>query len=384
MRIQCIRENHFLILAFLLISLISSAPTLAQEETTNAEELFRWFPEGGYSWMYHLDKYNLERGKGFEGLKFVLGREGRIFPYEPLPPALQEKFDSRTVGQLARIRIAKFKEGDKVAGGDKPTGIGYIGGKSYTYTDVGEVLFVYRFTDLDALIAESLKAAEIVTTEQRLIERPVYSFSFKGEGAKSTNYYAYATDTQELLVAQRPELLQKMIAAGYGRELSMLDDQEYASLWELTPTLGQQWYMMNLRLKEEIQLEQMRKAGEPEGKIADLEEKMSTGNPMNLRDWHVDEKFSDRAIHIFGDEESAKKFYDWIQQRPKMSQTSEASKISRDYWQSREKNRKISVDGIYVYVITTYDGELLTRLQALREEDERQKKEEAEKEKQKQ
>lgn len=359
---------------FALFALISLANV--QEELT-PEDIFRWVPEGEYSRIYHLDKVALEKADTLEWFETVTGHWPQQFPYEPLPVSMKDEFESRTIFQMARIKVSLWKKGDKVEAGTNPTGYSTVGGKSFMYTNIGEHLFVYRFADASLLIKNALKAGEISSTDTTVMDMPVYAFTHSGEP-----FYLLGTDSQEVLLTRTLKLLRLMVSTGFGQTPGMFHDQNYADLIELTPTLGQYWTAYDFANSDRVDIAIMKQKGVDQEEITRAEENLQTTNHLNIVNWIVGDTLQEQRVFVFGNGEWAKGYEQRIKEMRAEADSSNNPEEYQIYHRKKAKSEEWIVDGSIVRLVYTYDDTLVKSylkgfkaLEAMRKDAENRKKE---------
>ena len=323
------------IVCLALFLVISIGSVSSAQERPRADEILRWFPYGFYSHIEHRDDTLLQQGESWQLFKDYLDRPDPFAEENALPPTLQEGIEARTMAQLLRLKqhelsAATLKEfalneadakkedkatveGKEEDQGNEPLRIPE-GTNMTIMSNVGDRLNVYRYDILDTRIEEALKKGEIADSGRRINERPIYRFRSRDESGDK-GIYAYATVEGELLIATRLRNLALMVAAGTGAEMNMLDSEDYLDLIGLVPELGQKWQAFCSRAMNRSMIEQMRKDGEEEEKIAGLEENFGRDASLHVETVDVGEQIVERRLEVYADEETAREMMNKGMQR---------------------------------------------------------------------
>jgi hypothetical protein len=360
--------------------LLSALTTAAAQERPRADEILRWFPFGYYSEITHRDDSLLRTGEAWPLFKEFLDRPDPFSGESALPPSLKEGIESTTVAQLLRLNQHEIKAADlkdlgstekkstekKSEEGAKeeprPALNELPEGTSLTFmANVGDKLCVCRYDILDTRIEEALKKGEIADTGKRLDGRPVYQFRGEDDQEGYKGVYAYAAPEGELLTAGRLRNLALMVAAGTGREMNILDGEEYLDLIGMVPDLGQKWHAFCSRAMNKSMIEQMRKDGDDEERIAKLEESFAHLSSLHLETVDVGKQITERQIEVYPDEETAREMMNATMQTMAIGQVPDA--ITQHQRNLDAARMREQVDNLIITTVI-YDRKLLESAKA--------------------
>jgi hypothetical protein len=298
--------------ASILFLALCAAPADAQAAFDPIDDLLRWFPLGTYDAIVHEDYEDLEVAETLPLYRAFFA------PYEndfnirfTLPFPLDQNIRSRTMAQVLEIAVSSFESdreardfvplrGDRIASET-------IGGKQYFFESVGARLYVYRYFFLDDAVAAAERRGSLERTGLALLERPVYFARHTIDG-KSVLFFAYATLRQELLVAPSYTLLERMVRAGLGTSLQLLDGRDYRDLLYMDEYLGQIWRLRSVRALYRVMLRTMRSQGAEQSKITALERIMEEEANFTVESRVLGPLLSFNTIHQFSSFDSAEQF----------------------------------------------------------------------------
>jgi len=360
------------VIHFLLTIAILSNNSLVAQERLSTDEIFAWFPMGYYEQITHSDEAELAQQETYPIYKEKFDGVYRMFYFGDLPSSLQEGIESVTSATLLRLRVSKYadaEDGRKTALPGRPGRMGFaaqVGDKTVRLEGAGDRLYVYRYADLDSLIKKALDAGEIEIAGTRIADRSVYRLRAKDYAGQENEYFAYATVTQELLVAGRAANLRAMVEAGLGHEMGLLNEPDNAELIEIVPELGQRWQVSGLRHQWKLLAEKMREAGADDARMADFEERhLEKGERYFIQAWELGETILKKDISICGDEETARQYAEV----KKSSYTRPLGNDRKliDYAAQMEKSIKIVIEGNTSVLTINYDDKLLQAAKDSRE-----------------
>ena len=285
----------------------------AQGLDDRVEDVLRWFPRGSYDLIMHEDIESME-----EAETYPLYREF-FSPHDEwekvaisLPRVLERGITSMTMAQLLRISTSIFPNEREVEEYLPRTGnlitSEEIRGKVYTFESAGDRLYVFRYHHLDSLMSSAFRQRRIDRTHLIILDRPVYFMNVMRTDQRE-QYFLYATETQELLVASKLFQLRNMIMAGTGARLGLVDGDDYQDLLLLNYDLGQMWRFRSYAAIYRTMLWHMRFQGAPEWRMAFIQEKLDTGETYSIDSRLLDDRIVFKDIHHFADLYTAD---DWL------------------------------------------------------------------------
>lgn len=225
---------------------------LIASENMDLADILKYFPAGVYSILFHVEYDSINRASGSDAFYRVFGTSAhpkRTINYF-LPKELQKDLISYTWGEKMDIKITLFNKSLKVMHGD-PTfpqqpGVTYAnmyGGKDYKYkiaiASNSARMWIVRYFDLESKIATCLKKGTISENDTSINGRKVYIT--KKSASMKNQYYLLPTVDQELLASQSLEVIEKMVAAQDGSEISLIEDDTYKLLSNYSQDLGHFW-----------------------------------------------------------------------------------------------------------------------------------------------
>lgn len=369
------RKN--LILGTLVVILLFSTWAVAQEKPPIGDSL-RWFPDGQYRELRFFDKLAASKVAAFKMLEKISGfaDDDDFLPTIPLPDFIMKEAESichavvietllqsSSTGEVQQTEVEKQQNAESEA--QRKEQAEQASDRRSREATAKEVqaqsefkvkhdmgmrskepapgkFWVLTCAVLEPLLKKAEEAGDIVKAGLRLFKRPVYAFGRNVEGAKE-GYFAYATPTNELLVANNLDNLKLMVRTGMGMELSAADNQEYIDALGYLTEPGQIWKITPKRVENRAKIEQMRKDFASEEKIQLKEDELDKDLIYEINDIHLsDESMVIRQISVFGEEERAKQRYNNV--AGSMDQAKKAIKEGRKQVKSElgEDQEKLS------------------------------------------
>ena len=175
-----------------------------------------------------------------------------------------------------------------------------------------EVIWAFTIPELHEHLKNAVKSGEVSRLGKRILKRPVYTLQYGGERGESkteNSGFAYASDSEELLVAESFETLEAMVNAGMGLGSRMLDNQDYVIAFDYLPEEGQVLQVVPNMVVQRFQLERMREGKEEEEVIQKKEEKLEHEVICNIQNINVTDSLIISQSSLFQDEEQAKTYY---------------------------------------------------------------------------
>lgn len=233
----------------------------------------------------------------------------------------------------------------------------------------GEQYWVFRYDDIEGFVTGAMESGLFQETGKPLKGRPIYTF--QNEGGRrlgSSEYFAYATEMGELLVAESIRGIHMMKAVDGGRLPGMLDDSRYADLFNLYPDLGSVWTFIFADVAIETRIEDLRDSDDPEAEeqITVLEESLEQRPLFTITHFILGDEIRNQTISVYRDGEAAESA---------RSHSGEASaiisgirnKAVQQHLQKRQNNATTEVDGTWLISTLVYDRELINSQNELRE-----------------
>ena len=358
----------------------AAAALTGAQERASAEEILGFFPYGSYSEVEHIDPAAMARGEAWPLYSQFLANSP--FGDDPvLPPSLAGKFESWTRAQLLRMKSKKFSVLDIFVGEEEPKrdkdddaeepaevkeepGARLPEGTQLTVMEnIGDLLGVYRYEALDLLIEEALKRGEMEPTGHVIDERPIYSFRAPGEGEGEAKVrYAYAMPTGEFLTAERLRNLALMVEAGMGRDMNILDDEDFVRIIAMLPDLGQKWSAVSIATEMRMMAERMRRSGEDEEKVTRWEDYAERAARLRVDTTLIGEQITEREYEVYADEDYAKELFEKGQTQ-EMHMGSLPDDVVKHEENLRAARKKELFDNMIVTTIV-YDRKLLESAKA--------------------
>ena len=334
--------NHPLIAPLMLVLLLGvcAGNQTDQEET----DPFAWLPLGDYA---HLSSADYKAIRQFSDREYyphiaeMAFDEGR----EPLPGILREGIERKIHCRLMKYKLARERI--------KPEHPDWI--KVLTVENIGAYVWIYVYSALDPLIEECVSAGICESTGHLLSGRPVYTFRAAG---REEMLFAWATPTQELLVAGEEVCIWGMYQAGMRLDLSILDGEDYLDLFEMAPDLGQKWSGTIELVRQRESLERLIANNAPDEIVESAKEAMKNGRRYSIVSQHYgEENVVVRKIDVFGDEDFAKEVFA-ERQKVDMSSTG-LPEEEATYFAREAEATEFKLEKSLIVSEIAYDAELL-------------------------
>jgi len=364
------------LLAFFSILFLPLA--LAQDQL-EAEEILGWFPEGYYQSIQHLDFSGVSE-EGYALFKELVGDiVAKMKEVWPLPDSMVRGVVSATQANLSNYQEVEGEETDEKAVTGKTQQLGNIS-VSFVDDNGDQVrleledraveLFVFRYEDPDNTLKRAIDAGEISETGEQRFERKVYAFTWRTGG----EFYLYPAVTGEVLVSADLPALRRMIDAGMGQGLSVVDDSDQRDFIELVPTLGPSWHKKGIESRLKAQLRMAEKLSAPEEYINEIQERLSKLPVVSCSSSYIGESIINRTTCVYADEEAAKTAYNQLAEQINglYSKINTLPEPNRSLMMNDRRNRSATRDGNMVIMDLKYDREYLELIKQQREIESRQ------------
>lgn len=305
--------------SLVLITLLISSDVVCSQEKPPLEELMRWFPEGSYSEVIHFDRDLFLRSCPKELLRNYAQAARQLFPAGKgiLPDSMVDRFESVTTAVKGE---ARFKNNYIItAGGEikqvnrKCAIVVEANDRYYGAWMATRSLRVYRFADLETLVKNAMKLGEINVFEERINKHPVYVCR---PGGTDGELYAFATPTQEFLVAEDPDVLKAMVQAGMLGGSAIFSGTDLSGLIEVSSDLGYFWKFWTPNALIGMTLNYLYKKDPASPSIKPLEDQLDADVQCIVEDyrWNIDGNRVQRTSVIFGNENRVGEEYRLIKQ----------------------------------------------------------------------
>ncbi|HUX08337.1 MAG TPA: hypothetical protein VMX35_13610 [Acidobacteriota bacterium] len=305
------RKVCFAVLLILLVHTICAA-----QERPTAGGVFYWFPDGTYKTLAYADLGTLRASNSYSYYSRMYSDTGEYLTrsWNPLPDEAKQQLTKIAFGHLvvykdnltpldtleneAQLALLEDKE-EQLSVDDS----GRLAVRDSV--DAGAMFWVFGFEDTVNIVREGLKAGWLTRPGLRMTSRPVFRLCGSG-GNESKSFYAYATTSNELLVANEFLTLTRMIRTGHSADPGLLDNPDYALLFHIIPELGQSWSIAPKTLHDQAVLEQLNRAGGPEKNIKNLEARIESGPLFEIAsNEFAEDSTTETTIRIYGSDESA-------------------------------------------------------------------------------
>lgn len=319
-----------LILLLMLLPIISPA-----QEKLTVDEIIRWFPEGKYSAMRHVDIENASKSDSYH--QFLQGRGGnreRLSLGRKIPGFLSYEWTSVTSMLISDI-VVDVDKSHSVSGRMRASF--KVDGKNYLADDYGSELIVLRFPMEYQLRKAINNNIHFEKQADKINGQSIYRFKHQAPGSQLFTFYSYITEDNSLLYSVKPELLTKMVMTGTGKEMNVDLSLSFPEARDLIPHLSYKWSFYITKQLVEAILEKARKNNANNEDIAKLE--------MNL------ESFYSTCSETVFEVPLKSRSYTFLSTRDKARKMLETRKASRnrlgtsDYDKVVYKNTKLTVNG---------------------------------------
>ena len=296
-----------------LIAVLSLGTLAWDVQQTNANEILSWFPEGLYLSITHWDVESTSQAEAYEIYTRLFPRYQVERFCDFLPQLFREDLLSITKAKLCRLRFLNRSEYEEasLALRDPNLRMGgssefyFVNGRKIFAEHVGDQLFVLRFLALQPLIDAALREGILADSGSKYRERPIYFFLSNSEPEGRTELYAYATETDELLLANELQNLHRMIDAGYGLELNILEGEDFHELIGILPELGQRWDFSNYRGQSRVYLDWLRNSSDASAEEIEWNEDIAQEMQYFIRTTEIGDEIVSRRYECYLDDETA-------------------------------------------------------------------------------
>ena len=319
------------------------------QELKQAEDILKWFPQGSYLMIKHKDiemlmagrayplyqeffepkeedaeaedeeegaerKKKLKKAKSgnfsFRFASFGMGAASILDKREiRLPESMFEGLIATTDAHAVSLADAPEDDNKTVQTVTFESRSGKKTSSVAVFLHENSTMAVHEYIDLDSTLKEAIKKGEVAKTGKRIAGRPVYTFQATSRGHRSSDQFAWASEANELIVASDREKLRKMILAGRGKMMRLLDDDDYVDLIELVPDLGAKWMVMSLKQSDE-RIENAVRDGEIEEEDGERILERSKKTPLlRITSLKVENAIVSQEISVYTESEHAEEAF---------------------------------------------------------------------------
>jgi hypothetical protein len=279
------------IMPALSILFLVAANDLYSQEMQRADDILKWFPQGSYSHIQHVNREMLQAGSSYalymeffepqptrkDGEGNILEETTEIRSFHmplgdilsaarilegdilDLPSSLRKHVVTSTVANAVDLVEVPDDEEESA----QVVTLETKGGKDTKaavamFISRDSTMSVHTFIDLEEILREAVENNVVDTSGKIIAGRPVYCFHTIVDGVRSGKLYAWASENGELIVAANRKMLRKMILCGRGELLRLLDDPDYVDLTSIIPELGAKWTVLSLKKSQQKVMEAVR------------------------------------------------------------------------------------------------------------------------------
>ncbi len=302
------------LLVFLSVFII---PVTLSQDQLEAEDILGWFPEGYYQSINHYDLSGVTE-EGYALFKELVG-DIRALQKEkwPLPDSMIQGVFSFSSANLSNYQEIEDEKTDDKAVTGKTQQLSNItvsfvddnGDQVHLELEDRAVeLFVFRYEDPDYSLKRAIDAGEISETGEQRFERKIFTFNWRTGG----EFYLYSAVTGDVLVTAELPALKRMIDAGMGQGLSVIDDPDQRDFIGMLPTLGHSWIKTDIGTRLRAQLEMAERLNAPEEYISEIQERLNKLPVVNCSSTHIGDVIIQKAVDVYVDEETAEGAYEQL------------------------------------------------------------------------
>ena len=304
--------------AALLLMACCTAPVAPQEKEAALDALY-WLPDGTYGYLAFAHWTGMQTTAVFAdyGDLFSNSEFSSLVDGCPIPETAREGLEWICTARLMRLRIADEAEMEQMSQARTVITMNDDGGMKTRKEKPSreEVLarsvrndegtfWVAAFEDTAGLVKEAVSGGWLSATGVRCMGRPIYSLSGR-EGSERNSGYAYATVTNELLLADEIEMLEEMVASGMGQGSSFVYSAAFNDLAAYIPDFGQSWRVSVMRAHNVETIDLLAEYPELEERVESLEEQLREGLQYEIVSHEFGDTIIEKRICIFGSDDYA-------------------------------------------------------------------------------
>jgi hypothetical protein len=302
----------------LALALMLAFPALGwAQERPAAEEVFHWFPDGTYKTLAFADMQSLRStssyalfSRAFEDPAKNLMGSGNPLPEGVKGSVIWLAFGDQVAMLNTFVPLENLTEEERLAatmGEGEGLTVDDLGRTVVRrQVDEGAMIWAFAFDDTVGIVRRGLSEGWLAKTGTLINHRQVFSMN-NVEGNERKSCFAYATPTNELLVASELLALQRMIRTGSGSDLGLLDNPDYADLITQIRELGQSWTVSPRGLQDRAVLEHLQNnSGSPE-LISEMKESLENDPLFEILTYEFGDLITESTILIFQNKEAAER-----------------------------------------------------------------------------
>ena len=284
------------------LTLLCCSLAISQEELT-VDDLLRYFPEGQYLSMQHIDMTRLEKADSYlQYRKLTGGSREKLGQFYAIPESLAKNWTSYTAMIITHLGTDDASE--RVVEKDKLN----PGADVHLSIDSGYRLAVLRFPLDFPLKAKIARNDEFQQTEEKLDNQIILTYQNNRLGGHfSSSFYAFAASSNELLICNDIKILKAMVSTGKGETMPVDIESFFTGAFEIIPRLGPHWRMQNpyhqtIKIIAEIE------KNEPDNEKAErFKEAVSRAMPT-ITDYLLTDPLQIRQMTIFHSSKAARDY----------------------------------------------------------------------------
>lgn len=336
-------------------------------------DLLRWFPIGAYDSFSSLDFEKMRSAEIYKEYSKYIERHMAVVNVDIFPPSFLGNIISVTTAHLVDYEEIDEKEQEDGGSGTGRDGIHQASRASdinigfendqgravdKSYRESGISLFVARYDELDILVKQAVGRGEISETGESAYGAKIYVF--KARSGKPM--YFYAADHEELLYCEDLRTLKRMIGAGFGESLILLDDPDYEGFKEVYHSLGFMWMCRDSSARHRLEYREAERLGAPEKTLQALKKKLEGIPRFNIITRLFTDKYVERWMRFYEDEATAGKVLDEeLPQRTRPLPRGGLIELQVAYMDARRKSTVLRVEGNSVISETTFSSDFLEK-----------------------
>ena len=362
--------------AFLLIVISLFSLNLSAQEVLKIDEILGCFPAGTYSQLEHYDSYNTSLCEIYPFYKKYVSKQEKNELYRgPMPDLFRFKEKSFSRGRyevyktMKRLHTGKGKPDFGVLYKElkaKHASTGSVNfltektkdGKTMLVTQfsVSEMLWVFRYDNLPLLLKQALSQGIMEKCNTKILEKPVYLLQGQNRMRSRAKYYAFATDMNELLLAQSLESLQKMINAQCGLEENILQHEQYQEVRDYSEFLHHHWTITFFSPQRDTLLKRLNRSMENEKDLKKTIKQFEKMSSATIHSTQLSDVITSRTVLVFSDAAKARAHYEY---RDGINWASEKPPAPvKKYYSLLNKKTKRKLQDRFIISTFSYDEEL--------------------------
>ena len=222
-----------------VLVLMASTLLYCQEKLT-IEEIIKYFPEGEYVSLKHIDIAAAEKSDGYyQYIKNRGGSRKSLSGLTAIPQNLAYAWTS--FSNMNQARVKTLVDVEEIPKGGNACSSFTIDGKSYVAVDLGHKLCVIRFPPEFPLLKKINGNIHFEKTGEMVDGCNIYVYHHNLPSGSNKDYYAYPTPMNELLYSTELKIVREMIATGKGEQLAVDIETFFPGAMDVIPSLDCHW-----------------------------------------------------------------------------------------------------------------------------------------------